>query len=78
MFASVMALIGVAVSKYLNVETSYKAAGSFVGTLAAAGQGLLEKREEHIKTERIERIIDEGAPGAPARRPWTPIADNDN
>jgi hypothetical protein len=68
MFAAVLALIGVAISKYLGIPTSYSATGSFTGALSSVVEAIHEKREEKI--ESIEHVVDEGAPGAPARKPF--------
>jgi len=47
-------------------------------TVASSLQTMLtsDNREEHIVSEHTERIIDEGAPGAPERRPWAQTPDD--
>jgi hypothetical protein len=67
-----------AVLAYLGVNGVVAWKHNTESVLTQVSHGITEKREEHIVTEHTERIVDEGAPGAPERRPWTPIADDDN
>lgn len=78
MFLCVMGAITVIVGKYMGVaQTSLSSATSVAGLITAAAQTLVEKRESHEIIETLERVVDEGAPGAPARRPFAPDAEHD-
>lgn len=77
MFLAVMGGIVAIVCKYMGIDNvSVTAASSVTGAIQAAASHAFDRRE--ITSEHTERIIDEGAPGAPSRRPWTPITDDDN
>lgn len=78
MFLCVMGAITVIVGKYMGVEnTSISSVTSVAGMISAAAQSITEKRESHETIETIEHVIDEGAPGAPARRPYAPDESHD-
>lgn len=72
MFLCVMAAITAIVCKYMGIENvSVSAATTVTGAISAAAEALTEKREAHEVLEQIAHVVDEGAEGAPARRPWT-------
>jgi hypothetical protein len=78
MFLCVMAAITAIVCKYMGIENvSVSAATSVTGAISAAAEAIAERRdshetrESHEVLETIEHVVDEGAPGAPERRPWT-------
>jgi len=73
MMVTTSGTLGAILIGYLGFQTLQTRFG-----LSGVAQVMAERRDEHIVTEHTERIVDEGAPGAPARRPWTPIPDDDN
>jgi len=73
MFLCVMGAITVIVGKYMGIEsTSLSSATVVSGMISAAAQAISEKRESHEIIETIQHVVDEGVPGAPVRRPFSP------
>ena len=71
MFLCVMGAITAIVCKYMGIENvSVSAATSVAGVIQAAASH--DRRESHEIIETIEHVVDEGAPGAPPRRPFFP------
>lgn len=77
MFLAVMGGIVAIVGKYMGIDSQISATSSVQGVIQAAASAVTEKIERHDIIETIEHVVDEGAPGAPARRPFNPDLEDD-
>ena len=77
LYTVTLGVIGIIIASFLG-SSAFTSRFGISGAASIAAQALNEKREERIVSEHTERIIDQGAPGSPERRPWTPVANDDN
>ncbi len=77
LYTVTLGVIGVIIASFLG-STAFTSKFGISGAAAIAAQSLTESRKSHEILETIEHVVDEGAEGAPVRRPFNPDPSHDD
>jgi len=76
LYTVTLGVIGVIIASFLG-SSAFTSKFGISGAAGIAAQAINENRRSHEILETIEHVVDEGAPGAPARRPFNPDLEAD-